>query len=106
MTKELRKQRRAAYAAALRDLEALQREWKESLAHYDLRVTGQFKELRRRLTPKPRGPQPPGLPSAKAVKAIHEELGRARIKPAKGRSKDLRRVDEALDRAIGRLPPR
>lgn len=125
MNRKPDKQTRAAIASAIRELDALHREWEEGLSHYHLRLKGQFKELRRRLEPnaaakrakgpniapaarrQKHAPPPvlPDLPSGKEAREILEDLDKARLKPAKGRSKDLRRVEDALDRAIGRLRP-
>ncbi len=105
MTKGMTKGRRAAIANAAREVDALRADWKDGLAHYELRVQGQFKELARRMKLRAKGRQPAGLPSAKQAQDILDLLDKARIKPGKGRSKDLRRVEEALERALERLPP-
>jgi hypothetical protein len=98
-------QRRKALAKALRELEALRKEWKGTVDQHQLRVEAQFRELARRLKAKDAGIQQKGLPATKDAERIHAVLARVKVKPAKGRAKDLRHVEDAVAAAIDRLPP-
>lgn len=97
-------QRRKALAKALAEAESLRRGWRETTDHHRLRVDAQFRELARRLRAKPKGAQPKGLPSGKEAERIQALLGKVRLKPAKGRAKDLRHVEDAVRAALDRLP--
>ena len=96
--------RRELLEAARRDALALHHEWRDAMAHHQVRVEAQFRELASRLRPRARGRQPKGLPSAKLAKDLHERLSAAHIKPGKGRAKDLRRVERILQAALRDLP--
>jgi len=88
---------------ARRELASLEADWRESLSHYTLRLDAQFKELARRLSV-PDGRATKGTPSAREAAAVHDALAHARVKPGKGRAKDLRRVEAAVAKALGELP--
>jgi hypothetical protein len=96
--------RRKLLSAATREARALHEEWVQSLAHHQVRVEAQFKELLSRLKARPKGRQPKGLPSMKQAEALHDLLAKARLKPGKGRAKDLRRVEQLVQDALDRLP--
>jgi hypothetical protein len=98
-------QRRASLQSAAREAEALRKEWRDAVQHHGLRVEAQFKELARRLRVTAKGRQAKGLPSAKDAQHIRDLMAKVRVKPAKGRAKDLRHVESALRAAIDRLPP-
>jgi len=95
--------RRELLEVARRDAMALRDEWRDALAHHQMRVEAKFRELTGRL--KPGKARAKGLPSAHEAKALHQALGQARMKPGKGRAKDLRRVERLLDEALALLPP-
>lgn len=96
--------RRKLLASAARDAQALHAEWKESVRQHQVRLEAQFKELARRLKVRPSGKQPPGLPTAKQAETLEDMLGKARLKPGKGRAKDLRRVEQLMQDMLARLP--
>lgn len=97
--------RRKALAEAAKECEAVRKEWREAAQQHTLRIEAQFRELQRRLRVKARGRQPKGLPSAKAAEHIRALAAQVRVKPAKGRAKDLKHVEDALRRALDKLPP-
>lgn len=97
--------RRKLLRDAAREADALRSDWREGLSHHQLRIEAQFRELASRLKAVPSGRQPKGLPTAKQAKTILEALDRARLKPAKGRAKDLRKVEDTVAAALARLPP-
>ena len=97
--------RRKLLRDATREAEALRSDWREGLSHHQVRIEAQFRELASRLKAAPAGRQPKGMPTAKQAKAILDALDGARVKPAKGRAKDLRKVERAVEAALGRLPP-
>ena len=96
--------RREMLAAAARDAQALRVDWRESVAHHQMRIEAQFHELAARLAVRASGWAAKGLPSAKQAKEIHDRLASARVKPGKGRAKDMRRVEKALQDALRDLP--
>jgi len=87
---------------ARRELAGLEADWRESLSHYTLRLDAQFKELSRRLESPGRAKK--GTPSAREAESVYDALAHARVKPGKGRAKDLRRVEAALAKALDSLP--
>lgn len=106
MSGRMTAERGKALDAAARELGAMRTDWRDALSHYELRIDAQFKELNRRFKPtKGNAVKGAAIPSAKEAQEILEVLGKARLKPGKGRAKDLRRVEEALQRALDRLPP-
>lgn len=104
MTDRMTPARRKALAEAARECEALRKDWKDAAQQHSLRVEAQFKELQRRLRAKASGRQPKGLPSAKAAEHIRSLVAQVRVKPDKGRAKDLRHVEDAVRRALDHLP--
>ncbi len=106
MSGRMTPERRKALDAAARELGAMKADWRNVLSHHELRIDAQFKELGRRFKQaKGKAATGAALPSAKEAKEILEVLDKARLKPGKGRAKDLRRVEDALQRALDRLPP-
>lgn len=96
------RRRRAADELA-RDLLALHAEWRGALGSHRLRIDGQFQEALAILrSPARRGAVP--LPKTKDAPALRNVIRGARLKPKKGRAKDLRRVEEALAELLERLP--
>jgi hypothetical protein len=104
VTDRLTPKRRQSLRDALREADALRKDWKESVQHHLLRIDAQFEELHRRLRPPAKGRRPQGLPSAKDAEHIRALVARVRVKADKGRAKDLRHVEEALRQALDRLP--
>lgn len=104
MTHRLTPKRKAALLTAQTEADALRKDWKDAVQQHQLRVDAQFAELRRRLRVHAGGRQPKGLPSAKEAEHIRALVASVRVKPGKGRAKDLRRVEDALRQAIDRLP--
>jgi hypothetical protein len=105
MTQRMTAERKKALEVAARELAGLHADWRGAMSHHELRVEAQFKELARRIKPKASGKALAGVPSAKQARDILDLLDKARTKPEKGRAKDLRRVEHALQRALDRLPP-
>lgn len=95
--------RREMLEAAHRDALALRDAWRKAMQHHQVRVEAQFSELAARLHPPAKGSRK-GLPSAKEAKALHAHLAKARLKPVKGRAKDLRRVERIVQDALDGLP--
>jgi hypothetical protein len=104
MSKAVTGPRRKALEAAVREAQALRADWREAVQHHELRVAAQFQELARRMRIRPKGPQAKGLPSAKDAEHIRALLAGVRVKPGKGRAKDLKHIERALAAAIERLP--
>lgn len=104
MTDRMTPKRRKALADALREAETLRRDWRDAVQQHGLRLEAQFKELQRRLRARAKGAQPKGLPSAKDAEHIRGLVAQVRVKADKGRAKDLKRVEDALRRAIDKLP--
>lgn len=104
MTDRMTPKRRKALADALRESETLRRDWRDAVQQHGLRVSAQFKELQRRLRTRTKGKQPKGLPSAKDAEIIRGLAAQVRVKAEKGRAKDLKRVEDALRRALDKLP--
>ena len=102
--KELHPRRRKVLEEAVQELASLHAEWKDALEHHRVRVEAQFRELRRRVAPPAQGRQKSGLPDAKQAGQMAERLSRVRVKPAKGRGKDLRRVEDLLGNLLDHLP--
>ncbi|MEA3203402.1 MAG: hypothetical protein QOI63_1077, partial [Thermoplasmata archaeon] len=88
---------------AARDVLALRDAWRQAMQHHHVRVEAQFRELATRLRPPAKG-RAKGLPSAKLAEKLHGQLARARLKPVKGRAKDLRRVEKMVQDALDSLP--
>lgn len=85
--------------AQLADLTAgLHESWRESLEAYRLRVEAQFRELKHAV----QGKKPLG---AKATASAKSAL-KTNVKPRKGRAKDLKRVEEAVAKALGHVAPK
>jgi hypothetical protein len=95
--------RRELLDAAHRDVLALREAWRQAMTHHQVRVEAQFKELAGRLKVPSKGVRK-GLPSAKQAKELHEHLAKARLKPGKGRGKDLRRAEKLVQDALDSLP--
>ncbi|MHB8632705.1 MAG: hypothetical protein ACYDBQ_01880 [Thermoplasmatota archaeon] len=96
--------RRRLIAAAARDVAALHAEWREAKGQYEIRMEAQFREAKRRLH-LPAGRLPRGTPSAQDAEAILDLVAPVRVKPRKGRAKDLRAVERLLAGILERLPP-
>lgn len=104
MTDRMTPKRRKALVSALRETEALRKDWKDATQHHVLRIEAQFKELQRRLRTRPKGKQPKGLPSARDAEHIRSLAAQVRVKADKGRAKDLKHVEDALRRILDKLP--
>lgn len=78
----------------------LESDWKAAVERHQRLVGQQFHELRVALHVKPGKPLPPYL---KDVHKFRRDLD-TRIKPKRGRAKDLKRVERALGAALARLP--
>ncbi|MEA3143572.1 MAG: hypothetical protein QOG31_896 [Thermoplasmata archaeon] len=96
--------RRDQLDAAARDARALREAWRQAMQHHQVRVEAQFRELSTRLKAPAKGRVKKGLPSAKLAEKLHETLAKARLKPVKGRAKDLRRVEKLVQDALDSLP--
>jgi predicted phage gp36 major capsid-like protein len=80
---------------AARLLEGLHSSWRSALEAHRLRVEGQFRVVQGSLTaPKRR--------ATKDIEKLRTDV-KVHLKPSKGRAKDLRRVEDALDKALSRL---
>ena len=95
--------RRRQLAAVHRDLRAVHDDWKAAMAQHNVRIEGQFKALARRLEPGP-GTDPADIPTPKHIERIAAALEGVRLKPKKGRGKDLRHVERVLQRVLKVLP--
>lgn len=89
--------------SAHRDALALREAWRQAMQHHQMRVEAQFRELAGRLKVPAKGSRK-GLPSAKLAHDLHGRLAKARLKPVKGRAKDLRRVEKLVQDALDALP--
>jgi hypothetical protein len=96
--------RKQQLETAARDVLALRDAWKQAMQHHQVRVEAQFRELASRLKPPAKGRAKKGLPSAKLAERLHGQLARAKLKPVKGRAKDLRRVETLVQDALDALP--
>jgi hypothetical protein len=96
--------RREQLERAAREVQALRDAWRGAIEHHQVRVEAQFRELAGRLRPPAKGRAKKGLPSAKLAEKLHETLAKARLKPVKGRAKDLRRVETLVQDALDALP--
>jgi hypothetical protein len=96
--------RREMLEAAHRDVLALRDDWRQAMQHHQVRVEAQFRELASRLKAPAQGKSTKGVPSAKDAKALHEHLAKHRLKPVKGRAKDLRRAEKLVQDALDGLP--
>lgn len=76
----------------------LEADWQAALRRHEESVHRQFQDLRSAL----HGPKAAKL-KGKAVAELRDALA-PKLKPGKGRAKDLRRVESALDEALARLP--
>jgi hypothetical protein len=104
MVKELHPHRRKALEDATKEIASLHAEWKATLEHHRVRVEAQFRELRGRIAPPAKGRTKKGMPDAKHAEGVAERLGKVRLKPAKGRAKDLRHVEELVGDVLDHLP--
>lgn len=80
---------------AARLLEGLHSSWRSALEAHRLRVEGQFRVVQGALAA-------PKRPNAKELERLRAAV-KVHLKPRKGRAKDLRRVEDALDKALSRL---
>lgn len=87
--------RKPAGQDPIRLLAGLRASWQDTLAAHRVRGEGRFREAERKLR------------SGRRIKARDLERVRAdlkvHLKPRKGRAKDLRRVEAALDAVLGRV---
>ncbi|MEA3190685.1 MAG: hypothetical protein QOD77_1267 [Thermoplasmata archaeon] len=84
------------------ELATLHRDWKEARDQHRLRVEARFQETLAALrAPGPKG-KPRQLPDADKVR---KALRAVRLKPEKGRAKDLRRIEALLDELADLVPP-
>jgi hypothetical protein len=84
-----------------RELESLRSALKQVVEQYSLRVGGQLAELVAAL------PHNAGDRARMSAKAMREMLGKLRstkLKPAKGRTKDLTRIARLVDWLVDKLP--
>ncbi len=95
--------RRRQLAALQRDLRALHDDWKAALSQHEVRTEAQFKALARRLEPATEAAVEQA-PSPKQAERMVAALDGVRIKPKKGRGKDLRLVEHTLGRVLRSLP--
>lgn len=78
----------------------LESDWKAAVERHQRLVAQQFHELRVALHVRAGQPLPAYL---KDVRKFRRDLD-TRIKPKRGRAKDLKRVERALGAALARLP--
>lgn len=84
------------------ELAAVHREWKEARDNHRLRTEARFQETLAAL----RALGPKGKPRRlEHEDKVRKALRAVRLKPAKGRAKDLRRVEALLDELADLLPP-
>lgn len=76
----------------------LEADWQATLRKHEQSVHRQFQDLRSALHGR-KGAKLKG----KAVAELRDALA-PKLKPGKGRAKDLRRVESALDEALARIP--
>jgi hypothetical protein len=95
-------ERKELREAMLRDLHGLQADWQRIAQRAGLKIRARLREAQFRLgDPSPRGR--PGLRDMRAALAL---LSSVRIKPDKGRAKDLLRIEMALEEVLRTLPSR
>jgi hypothetical protein len=80
---------------AARHVDGLHSLWRNALKAHSLRVEAQFRVLSQALAGKRRR-------SAKDLERVRAAT-KVHLKPRKGRAKDLKRVEEALDAALARM---
>jgi hypothetical protein len=92
----------ARKAELLRELAGLQSAWKEIAQKLSLNVRARFHDLQAVLEDKDCDTPP----TPKQLKAALAEIRECKIKPAKGRAKDLARIDGLLDSLFAIYPGR
>jgi len=94
--------RRQALSALSTELVNLRLQFREALQHFSLREDSQLLEWIRVLDGQ--AGEPTAVPSAKTALALRKRLQRLKLKPRKGRLKDLAAVHAALKSIARRLP--
>lgn len=95
--------RRQALTALCAELETLRLQYRESLQHFSLRGNGQLREWTRTLAGN--GAAGAVLPSAKLAQVLRRRIHRLKLKPHKGRLKDLVAMHEVLKAIARHFPP-
>jgi hypothetical protein len=100
--KETRKARHAGRLKA--GLLALRTTLQEVQEHYSVRTNGLLVQMMQVVEP-PEGSEHPVLPSRKTVDRMLEAIQGLKVKPKKGRGKDLQRLQDLLEALWIQLPP-
>jgi hypothetical protein len=95
--------RSQALSSLSAELENVRLQLRETLQHFSLREESQLLEWIRVLDG--HGGESVAAPSAKTALALRKRLRRLRLKPHKGRLKDLAAAHDALKAIARRLPP-
>jgi DNA primase len=97
--------RRAKHIDRLKaDLSALRGMLQETQEHYQVRTGGLLAQMLLVVDP-PEGAARPVLPSRKAVDQMLEAVRTLKVKPKKGRGKDLQRIQDLLEALWVMFPP-
>jgi hypothetical protein len=101
--KEIRQARHAGQLhAALLGLRATLQEIQE---HYSVRTNGLLVQMMQILEPPPGTKEPLAIPSKHTIELMTEEIKGIKVKPKKGRGKDLQRIQELVEALWVMFPP-
>lgn len=98
--------RKAVHADRMKAaLLALRSTLKEIQEQYSVRTNGLLLQMMQIVDPPRDAGEPPALPSRKTMEQMLETIKALKVKPKKGRSKDLQRVQDLLEALWIQFPP-